>query len=85
MSQTTDPLEEAQKTDELKKTESATFTRENTAVTTTQKSLEALYLEFANDFLTIERFAEYHSIPYGLAEVMLGEGKLIHMGQGCLY
>jgi hypothetical protein len=33
------------------------------------------YLEFRNDFLTIERFSEYHDIPVDLCE------KAVHCGR----
>lgn len=61
------------------------YTRESPAVTKTQKFLEALYLSYVNDYLTMKVFAEHHSIPIKAAKGMVREGKFIHQGKGCLY
>ena len=41
-------------------------------------SEEQLYLEWFNDFLTIERFAEYHCIPIEEAKRVIEQGRKDH-------
>ena len=39
---------------------------------------EEMYLEWVNDFLTIECFAEYHEITVAVAEKIIAEGRRIN-------
>jgi hypothetical protein len=47
-------------------------------LTTFQKQLADLYLEFFNDFLTVGRFAEYYGIPETLVDEIIKAGKDLH-------
>lgn len=38
----------------------------------------ALYLDFTNNFLTIERFAEYHNFEKSFAEGVIEQGRIWH-------
>ena len=40
-----------------------------------QKTLETLYLDYFNNFLTIERFAEHYDISEGFALALLREAQ----------
>ena len=40
-----------------------------------QLNTEEFYLEYVNNFLTVERFAEYYGISVQLAELLIKEGK----------
>ena len=61
------------------------FTRETTDHTETQKRMADMAVDYANNYLTVARFAEHHSIPHALALAMIEEGKKILAGEGCLY
>jgi hypothetical protein len=37
--------------------------------------LEELYLDYVNNFLTVERFAEYYGLSVELANLIIKEGK----------
>jgi len=37
-----------------------------------------LYIEFLNDFLTVERFAEYHDLPTEFATALIKYGRELH-------
>ena len=37
-----------------------------------------MYLDFYNNFLTIEKFASYHNISVELAEMIIKEGRDLH-------
>jgi hypothetical protein len=39
--------------------------------TTARQALTALYLEYINDFLTVEKFAEHHGITVEQAKVLI--------------
>jgi hypothetical protein len=39
---------------------------------------EKSYLEYFNDFLTVERFAEYYEMPVSFAKELIDLGKSIH-------
>ena len=41
----------------------------------TKKELSELWIEYYNDFLTIERFAEWHMVPKDEMVELLHEGK----------
>ncbi len=43
-----------------------------------REQLKKWYLEYVNDFLTIERFAEYHDVTPGIALKMIDMGKWYH-------
>ena len=43
-----------------------------------RKTLELAYLEWTNDFLTMEKFAEYHGISKEHAMTLIKIGKEIH-------
>lgn len=43
-----------------------------------QKYLVTMYLEYVNNFLTVERFAEYYGISEELATLLIKEGKKLH-------
>lgn len=38
-------------------------------------SIVALYLEYVNNFLTVERFAEFHGFSVEFANVLIEEGR----------
>jgi len=40
-----------------------------------KNQLIAYYLEYRNDFLTIERFAEYHSVNFEVADYVISAGR----------
>lgn len=40
--------------------------------------IEQLYLDYVNNFLTVERFAEYHSITSNKAHKIIDLGRTIH-------
>lgn len=40
-----------------------------------------MYLSFLNDFLSVERFAEYHDITVGAAKSIIARGKVINYEQ----
>ena len=42
------------------------------------KALIDLYLEFANDYLTLETFAEHKQISVTLASLIIKEGRIHH-------
>jgi len=41
-------------------------------------TLREMYLEYVNDFLTVERFAEYHEISVLDAQALIYLGKRYH-------
>jgi hypothetical protein len=47
-------------------------------MTNTQKFLQEMYLEYFNDYLTVDKFAEHKGITPHAACQMLKEGKAIH-------
>ena len=44
----------------------------------TANDLQVIYLDFLNDFLTIERFAEYYETKETLASELIQKGRKIH-------
>lgn len=40
--------------------------------------LQELYLEYKNDFITVEAFADYHHIVTAQASLIIMSGKAIH-------
>jgi len=44
----------------------------------TDEQKEELYLEFFNDYLTIEKFAEHHGLSFAGAQDIINEGKAIN-------
>lgn len=46
-----------------------------------QMTFEEIYLEFYNNFLTIERMAEFYQVPAQLLENWVNSGRAIHTGQ----
>ena len=44
-------------------------------MTNLQKTLETLYLDYINNFLTVERFAEYYGISEDFALALLREAQ----------
>ena len=42
------------------------------------KQANELYIEFANDFLTVERFAEWHDLPLEYAQALIKYGRELH-------
>lgn len=36
-----------------------------------------LYLSWVNDFLTVERFAEYHNLSLQMANYVIDEGRVL--------
>jgi hypothetical protein len=44
-----------------------------------KNTLADFYLNYLNDFLTIERFAEYHDMSVNAAEVLLSIGRKFHI------
>lgn len=46
-----------------------------------RRKIELMYLEFFNDFLTVERFAEYHGITESSARRIIKLGRLINWGE----
>lgn len=49
--------------------------------TITKKSLIAFYLEFINNFLTIEKMAEYYGMPQNDCEYLIKLGSKYHLSQ----
>ena len=47
-------------------------------MTNTEQFLKTFYLEFLNDYLTIDHFAEHKGITPETAKTMVNEGKVIH-------
>lgn len=43
-----------------------------------KKSLAEIYLEYINDFLTVERYACYHGIPFTTAKNLIEAGRIEH-------
>ena len=41
----------------------------------TQEQIKTLYRSWFNDFLTVERFAEYYGIGEGLANDIINKGR----------
>lgn len=39
------------------------------------KQIVALYLEYVNDFLTVERFTEFHGFSVEFATALIEEGR----------
>jgi len=44
--------------------------------------IERMYLDYVNNFLTVERFAEYYRISYSVAVDMLATGKRLNRMRG---
>ena len=40
-----------------------------------KNQLIAYYLEYRNDFLSLERFAEYHGVTFDVAEAIINSGR----------
>lgn len=38
----------------------------------------ALYLDYVNNFLTVERFAEHYEVSFQLADLIISEGRERH-------
>ena len=51
---------------------------------TLAKQLNELYVEYCNDFLTVEYFAEYHGWPLSFARQVINSGKKINHNQTLL-
>ncbi len=49
--------------------------------TLTKKSVIAFYLEFVNDWLTIERMAEHYEMPFDDCKYLLSLGSKYHIEQ----
>ena len=47
-------------------------------MTNTEQFLKSFFLEFLNDYLTIDHFAEHKGITPAVAQTMVNEGKRIH-------
>ena len=45
---------------------------------TIQQTIQALYLEYLNNFLTVERFAEYHNLSMVDAQTLVNMGREFH-------
>jgi hypothetical protein len=39
---------------------------------------ERLYLDYVNNFLTVDRFAEYYSLSIKTANEVINEGRILH-------
>ncbi len=37
-----------------------------------------MYLDWVNNYLTLEKFAEHHSISFDLAALIIKEGRILH-------
>jgi len=48
----------------------------------TLQLLQDMYLDYVNNFLSIERFAEYHGMEYYDAEWLIEQGKALNAVQG---
>lgn len=46
----------------------------------TRKQLEAMYLEYVNDYLTVAKWAADKGLPIGKAQDVLDAGKYVHEG-----
>lgn len=44
----------------------------------TEEEKQAIYLEWVNNFLTVERFAEYYSLTIDEAEELIKTGREAH-------
>ena len=51
---------------------------------TLAKSLNELYVEYYNDFLTVEYFAEYHGWPLSFAKQVINSGRKINHNRDLL-
>lgn len=40
--------------------------------------IEALYLDYVNNFLTVEKFAEHYGVSFQLADLIISEGRERH-------
>jgi hypothetical protein len=45
---------------------------------TLRQQIAAFYLEYLNDFLTVERFAEYHDMSINQAQALIDLGREFH-------
>tara|TARA_R110000803_G_scaffold40681_2_gene87582 strand:- start:254 stop:412 length:159 start_codon:yes stop_codon:yes gene_type:complete len=45
----------------------------------TEKQTEAMYLDYFNNYLTVDLFAEHHQIEIHQAKKLLSEGRLTHL------
>jgi len=45
---------------------------------TLKLDIQALYLDYVNNFLTVEKFAEHYGISFQLADMIISEGKERH-------
>lgn len=45
------------------------------------KSCEELYLDYFNNFITIQRFAEYHNLPLEIAKAVIKSGMYYNHNQ----
>ena len=41
-------------------------------------TLEGFYLQWLNDYLTVDKFAEHNGLELGLAQAMIDEGRACH-------
>lgn len=46
-----------------------------------ESPVQAMYLDYINNFITVEGFANIYKISTGLAEQIIKEGKKIHESQ----
>ena len=51
---------------------------------TLAKSLNELYVEYCNDFLTVEYFAEYHGWPLSFTRQVIKSGRKINHNRDLL-
>ena len=42
-------------------------------------TLQARYLEYRNDFLTMEKFAAYHELTLHEADALVNLGRIVHI------
>jgi len=45
----------------------------------TEEQKESMYIEYFNNYLTVDLFAEHHQIELHEAEQLLSEGRLTHI------
>lgn len=48
----------------------------------TDNQKEQLYLDYLNNYITFERYAEYHKISEELALDIIGQGKEVNLRKG---
>ena len=56
-----------------------TTTKKTTKMEYTEKQTEAMYLDYFNNYLTVDLFAEHHQIEIHQAKKLLSEGRLTHL------